>query len=112
MCSIIFFYFYFNTHFYKFQDEVNRLKDEIIRERGMREEERERWVKETDQVRKIARERAESEIQTMKEDLESTKRSLHKRHQTEIKNVKSTEETDRNKYLTISILLGKGEGEK
>ena len=45
-----------------------------MRERGMREEERERWMKETDHIRKIARERAESEIQTMKEDLESTKR--------------------------------------
>ena len=38
------------------QAEVSRLKEEIDRERERREEERQKWVMEADQIRKICKE--------------------------------------------------------
>ena len=80
------------------QAEVGRLKDEIERERERREEERQKWVLEAEQIRKISKERGNLEVERIKEEMEEMKKSLVRRHANEMTTLKANEESERKEF--------------
>ena len=80
------------------QAEVGRLKDEIERERERREEERQKWVLEAEQIRKISKERGNIEPERIKEEMEEMRKSLVRRHANELTTLKANEESDRKEF--------------
>lgn len=61
-------------------NEAVRLQELIRRERNRWVEDRAHFEQEADQVRKIAHERAEAEIERIKEEEEAKRRTLAKKH--------------------------------
>ena len=61
--------------------EVERLHDQIRRERGRNTDERTHYEREAEQVRRIANERANAEIARVKEEEENKRKVLKKKHQ-------------------------------
>ena len=62
-------------------EEVERLHDQIRRERGRNTDERTHYEREAEQVRRIANERANAEISRIKEEEENKRKTLMKKHQ-------------------------------
>ena len=80
------------------QAEVSRLKEEIDRERERREEERQKWVMEADQIRKICKEKGSLEAERIKEEMEEMKKSLVRRHANELTTFRANEESERKEF--------------
>jgi 5-azacytidine-induced protein 1 len=78
--------------------EVQQLREEIERERRKQEEERERWMREADQIRRIAKEKSEAELEAVREEMEDMKKALKRRHANELITLKANEESDRKEY--------------
>ena len=80
------------------QAEVGRLKEEIERERGRKEEERQKMMAEAEQIRKIARERGSLEVERVKEEMEEMRKSLVRRHANELTTFRANEESERKEF--------------
>jgi 5-azacytidine-induced protein 1 len=78
--------------------EVQQLREEIERERRKQEEERERWMREADQIRKIAKEKGEAEVEAVKDEMEDMKKALKRRHANELITLKANEESERKEF--------------
>jgi 5-azacytidine-induced protein 1 len=78
--------------------EVQQLREEIERERRKQEEERERWMREADQIRRIAKEKSEAEVEAVKDEMEDMKKALKRRHANEIITFKTNEESERKEF--------------
>ena len=61
-------------------EEVERLHDQIRRERGRNTDERCHFEREAEQVRRIANDRANAEIERIKEEEENKRKVLIKKH--------------------------------
>ena len=70
------------------KDEVRRLREEVQRERERREEERKHWVREAEQIRRIAHDRAVAEVDQVKQEMEDMKKSMERRHALEVTSIK------------------------
>ena len=80
------------------REEAERLKEEILKERDRREEERLHWIKEADQIRHLAKERQRHEVERIAEEMEDMQRMLHRRHANELSNIKAGEEGERREW--------------
>ena len=78
--------------------EVQQLREELERERRKQEEERERWMREADQIRRIAKEKCETEVEAVKDEMEDMKKALKRRHANELITLKANEESDRKEF--------------
>lgn len=79
-------------------DEVSRLREEIDRERSKLQEESQRWVKEAEQIRQLARQKAEAQLHSMKEEMEDMKKALTRKHANELLTFKTNEESERKEF--------------
>lgn len=62
------------------QDEVERLQEQLRRERQRCQDDRLHYEHEANQIRRISHERAQAEIERIKEEEENKRRVLNKKH--------------------------------
>lgn len=62
------------------QDEVERLQEQLRRERQRCQDDRAHYENEANQIRRIAQERAQAEIERIREEEENRRRVLMKKH--------------------------------
>ena len=80
------------------KDEVSQLMEEIQRERNKREEERQIWMSEADQIRKIGKDKTETELHSIRDEMDNMKKALSRKHANEILTLKTNEESERKEF--------------
>ena len=62
------------------REEIERLQEQLRRERVRGQDDRSHYENEANQIRKIAHERAQAEIERIREEEENKRRTLMKKH--------------------------------
>ena len=62
------------------QEELERLQEQLHRERGRCQDDRAHYENEANQIRRIAHERAQAEVDRIREEEENKRRVLSKKH--------------------------------
>ena len=62
------------------REEIERLQEQLRRERVRCQDDRAHYENEANQIRRIAHERAQSEVELIREEEENKRRNLNKKH--------------------------------
>ncbi|XP_040577290.1 uncharacterized protein [Lepeophtheirus salmonis] len=77
------------------REELDRLQEQLTRERDRNLDERGHFEREAEQIRRIAKQRAKDEIERIKEEEENKRRTLLKKHSNELSLLRENETEDR-----------------